>query len=45
MSEPLAAATREWLEANESAAPALRRIMVEHLAGVERALAAQERDA
>ena len=44
-SEQLAAATRQWLEANVSAAPALRRIIIEHLAGVERALAAQERDA
>ncbi|WP_306232784.1 aminopeptidase N [Agrococcus beijingensis] len=44
-SPQLAEATRGWLAANESASPALRRIMVEHLAGVERALAAQERDA
>ncbi|WP_425846706.1 aminopeptidase N [Agrococcus sp. TSP3-2-1] len=43
--ERLARTTREWLERNESAAPALRRIVVEHLAGVERALEAQERDA
>ena len=43
--EQLAAATRQWLETNVSAAPALRRIITEHLAGVERALAAQERDA
>ncbi|MGC5075565.1 aminopeptidase N [Agrococcus sp. DT81.2] len=44
-SEELAEATRAWLSANTSAVPALRRIVVEHLAGVERALAAQERDA
>jgi aminopeptidase N len=44
-SEELASATREWLSAHTSAVPALRRIVVEHLAGVERALAAQERDA
>ena len=44
-SEELAQATRAWLAANTSAVPALRRIVVEHLAGVERALAAQERDA
>ncbi|WP_072313320.1 aminopeptidase N [Agrococcus sp. Marseille-P2731] len=43
-SEELASATRDWLAANEPV-PALRRIMVEHLAGVERALAAQRRDA
>ncbi len=44
-SEELAQATRGWLAANTSAVPALRRIVIEHLAGVERALAAQERDA
>ncbi|GAA3609362.1 aminopeptidase N [Agrococcus terreus] len=43
-SRELADATRAWLAANEPA-PALRRIIIEHLAGVERALAAQERDA
>ncbi|WP_413320526.1 aminopeptidase N [Agrococcus sp. 1P02AA] len=43
-SEELADATRSWLAANEPV-PALRRIIVEHLAGVERALAAQRRDA
>ena len=42
--EALAAASREWLAANEPV-PALRRIVIEHLAGVERALAAQQRDA
>jgi aminopeptidase N len=36
-------ATRAWLEANPEPA-ALRRMIVEELAGVERALAAQERD-
>jgi aminopeptidase N len=40
----LADATRAWLEANPEPA-ALRRLVVENLAGVERALAAQERDA
>jgi aminopeptidase N len=39
----LVAATRAWLEANPEPA-ALRRMVVEELAGVERALAAQERD-
>ncbi|MFB8146942.1 aminopeptidase N [Microbacterium sp. NPDC056003] len=38
-------ATRAWLEANAEAAPALRRLVAENLAGVERALAVQERDA
>ncbi|MEO7016612.1 MAG: aminopeptidase N [Leifsonia sp.] len=37
-------ATRAWLDANQEPA-ALRRLVVENLAGVERALAAQERDA
>jgi len=37
-------ATRAWLDANQEPA-ALRRLIVENLAGVERALAAQERDA
>ncbi|QEO15802.1 aminopeptidase N [Agromyces intestinalis] len=41
----LAAASRAWLDAHADAAPALRRLIVEHLAGVERALTAQERDA
>ncbi|GEK80814.1 aminopeptidase N [Agrococcus baldri] len=44
-SDELAQASRAWLAANESAVPALRRIIVEHLAGVERALRAQQRDA
>ncbi|MCC2032303.1 aminopeptidase N [Microbacterium allomyrinae] len=38
-------ATRAWLEGNREAAPALRRLVAENLAGVERALAVQERDA
>ena len=38
-------ATRAWLAANTDAAPALRRLVEENLAGVERALSVQERDA
>lgn len=38
-------ATRAWLSAHADAAPALRRLVSENLAGVERALAVQERDA
>ncbi|MBT2485845.1 MULTISPECIES: aminopeptidase N [unclassified Microbacterium] len=38
-------ATRAWLGANQDAAPALRRLVLENLADVERALAAQARDA
>ncbi|WP_439592695.1 aminopeptidase N [Microbacterium sp.] len=38
-------ATRAWLAGNADAAPALRRLVNENLAGVERALAVQERDA
>jgi aminopeptidase N len=38
-------ATRAWLEANAAAAPALRRLVAENLAGVERALSVQGRDA
>jgi aminopeptidase N len=38
-------ATRGWLESNADAAPALRRLVAENLAGVERALSVQERDA
>ncbi|WP_026059463.1 aminopeptidase N [Microbacterium yannicii] len=38
-------ATRRWLEAHADAAPALRRLVAENLAGVERALAVQDRDA
>ncbi|MBV0894738.1 aminopeptidase N [Microbacterium sp. NC79] len=43
--EELLTATRNWLKENASAAPALRRLVQENLAGVERALAVQERDA
>jgi aminopeptidase N len=42
--EALRAATADWLDANAEAPPALRRMIVEHLAGVERALAAQAAD-
>ncbi|SEA86453.1 aminopeptidase N [Leifsonia sp. 21MFCrub1.1] len=42
--EALRDATRTWLDANPEPA-ALRRMVVENLAGVERALAAQKRDA
>ncbi|MFI2485432.1 aminopeptidase N [Promicromonospora kroppenstedtii] len=38
-------ATRAWLETNADAAPALRRLVVEALAGTERALKAQAKDA
>lgn len=38
-------ATRAWLSSHSDAAPALRRLVSENLAGVERALAVQERDA
>jgi aminopeptidase N len=38
-------ATRAWLAAHADAPAALRRLVQENLAGVERALAAQERDA
>jgi aminopeptidase N len=37
-------ATLAWLAANVEP-PALRRLVIENLAGVERSLAAQERDA
>ncbi len=43
VSEELVEASRAWLEANPGV-PALRRMVVEDLAGVERALRAQERD-
>lgn len=43
--ETLRVATAAWLEQNQQAAPALRRMIVEHLAGVDRALAAQAADA
>ena len=42
--DAVAAAARSWLEANASAPAALRRLIIEHLAGVERALAAQQAD-
>ncbi|MCR2826468.1 aminopeptidase N, partial [Microbacterium sp. zg.Y909] len=38
-------ATRSWLADHQDAPPALRRLVAENLAGVERALAVQERDA
>ncbi|WP_424935643.1 MULTISPECIES: aminopeptidase N [Bacteria] len=38
-------ATRAWLAAHTDTAPALRRLVMENLADVERALAAQARDA
>ncbi len=38
-------ATRAWLAANGEAPPALRRLVAENLAGVERALSVQQRDA
>ena len=37
-------ATRSWLADHQDAPPALRRLVAENLAGVERALAVQERD-
>ena len=43
-SQELVDATRAWLDANQDI-PALRRLMVENLAGVERALSAQAMDA
>ena len=42
--EALADASRAWLGANEDAPAALRRLIIEHLAGVERALIAQSTD-
>ncbi|PJJ71915.1 aminopeptidase N [Diaminobutyricimonas aerilata] len=42
-SQELVDATRAWLDANDEI-PALRRLVSENLAGVERALAAQQRD-
>jgi len=42
-SQELVDATRVWLDANPET-PALRRMVIENLAGVERALRAQERD-
>jgi len=43
--EPLRAAAQAWLDANQDKPAALRRFVVESLAGVERALAAQAVDA
>lgn len=43
-SRELRDATRAWLSANQDAAPALRRLVNENLADVERSLAAQSRD-
>ncbi len=40
----LASATRDWLEANADAPAALRRMVSEHLSGVERALRVQAAD-
>jgi aminopeptidase N len=42
-SQQLVEATNAWLDANPGT-PALRRLVIENLAGVERALLAQERD-
>ncbi len=42
--ESLASTTREWLAKHEAAPSALRRIVIEGLATVDRALAAQRRD-
>ncbi|HLP23705.1 MAG TPA: ERAP1-like C-terminal domain-containing protein, partial [Microbacteriaceae bacterium] len=42
--ESLRDACRAWLEAHPDAAPALRRIIIENLASVERALSAQACD-
>ncbi|WP_029068727.1 aminopeptidase N [Jonesia quinghaiensis] len=43
-SPELASAARTWLDANADAAPALRRIVVESLADVDRALTVQQAD-
>ena len=43
-SKYLVDATKDWLAANQDV-PALRRLVIENLAGVERALTAQKRDA
>ena len=43
VSPELVAATRAWLDAHPDI-PALRRIVIENLAGIERAIRAQERD-
>jgi aminopeptidase N len=44
VSQELADATKAWLKANPGI-PALRRLVTENLAGVERALLAQAKDA
>ncbi|RIX28256.1 aminopeptidase N [Amnibacterium setariae] len=44
-SRALVDASQQWLDAHPDAAPALRRVVVENTASVQRALAAQERDA
>ncbi|WP_157005991.1 aminopeptidase N [Agromyces laixinhei] len=44
-SHALVDASHAWLDQHPDAAPALRRLVVENVAGVERALAAQARDA
>ncbi|MGX5694701.1 aminopeptidase N [Agromyces soli] len=41
----LVEASHAWLDRNADAAPALRRLVIENVAGVERALTAQARDA
>jgi aminopeptidase N len=43
-SQALVDATQEWLDANPGT-PALRRLVIENLAGVERALTVQATDA
>ena len=45
VNEHLAAETRAWLDTHKDVEPPLRRYVVESLAGVERSLAAQARDA
>jgi aminopeptidase N len=44
-SRELADASQQWLDGHPDAPAALRRTVIENLAGVQRALAAQERDA
>ncbi|MBK4346028.1 aminopeptidase N [Lacisediminihabitans changchengi] len=44
-SPALVNATQAWLASNEDATPALRRLVIENLAGVERALKVQAKDA
>ena len=44
-SRELVDASQHWLDANPEATPALRRVVSENRDGVERALAAQQRDA